>query len=461
MARTKHVFPTDEIAHLWAHKTQDDARNHGGNFYFDGDTIYSYGSHFPIARHVTNDKGEAAILFTNRTWGPTTAKHVGQVRRAIPHGVPVFEVHDPSHDTKGEYRTQRADVEALIKKLQAARPDNRYEYKVKTSKVKLNTRVIGRHNEPDTVIEVDAIAGRNVAAHVSVRVNGYLRGHGYKDTWSLSVLNGPNSGIAIDSRLSKIEARIMLDILDSIKTWDVSTDEKRARLQKKVAKARDIAKEFGSIQRNPGTLAKLFGELRTKVYAVNSIGDFFGYGPAVEIPGDLEYLNAIVIAHEERIAAARATANATRNARWEKQAEEARRKFEENLPRWLAGESVPGEYFHHYGVDTGTSYLRVKDNEVQTSQGARVPLAHVKRALPVVLAIIQNGREYHRNGHTIHLGHYAIDSIDAQGNLRAGCHLFNKAEIERFAGVLGALPDEPEVSAPIPPAAANQQEQTL
>src|SRR5579872_324467 len=105
MARTKHVFPTDEIAHLWAHsKTQDDARNPGGNFYFSGDTIYSYGSHFPIARHVTNEQGQAAILFTNQTYSNTTAKHIGQVRRAIPHGVPVFEVHNPAqHDLKSEY----------------------------------------------------------------------------------------------------------------------------------------------------------------------------------------------------------------------------------------------------------------------------------------------------------------------------------------------------------------------
>ena len=53
--RKKHVFDTGEIPHLWAHRTQDEARNRQGNLYFTGDTIYSYGSHFPIARHVAND----------------------------------------------------------------------------------------------------------------------------------------------------------------------------------------------------------------------------------------------------------------------------------------------------------------------------------------------------------------------------------------------------------------------
>jgi hypothetical protein len=448
MARVKKVYPTDEIAHLWAHQTQSEARNPGGNFYFQDKTIYSYGSHFPIARHVTNDKGEAAILFTNRTYSNTTAKHIGNVRQSLPPGVPVFYVHNPKDQTASEYRTQRADVEALIKKLQAARPDNRYEYKVKTSKIKFNIEAKQSYKrEVAAMIEIDAIAGRNVVAHEG--------DPDWNEQWRIVVRAGVNAGTTIQSGLSKTEARIMLDILDSIKTWDVSTADKKARLGKKVAKARDIAKEFGSISRNPGTLTKLYTKLQSDVRDVNALGAFFGYGPSLSIPADLDYLEAVAIAHEHRIAAARETASATRRSRWDRaeaaraeRDEKAKVTFAENLPRWLAGANVSIPYSNVYG---GTSYLRIDGNEVQTSQGARVPLEHVKKALPVVLAYVQNGREYHRNGHTIHLGHYSIDSIDANGNLRAGCHLFNKAEIERFAGVLEALPAEPEVSAPIPP----------
>ena len=47
--RIRTVHPADMVAHLWAHKSQDFARNPGHNFYFHGDTIYSYGSHFPVA----------------------------------------------------------------------------------------------------------------------------------------------------------------------------------------------------------------------------------------------------------------------------------------------------------------------------------------------------------------------------------------------------------------------------
>jgi hypothetical protein len=94
--RVKQVFSTNEIPHLWAHKTQDSARNPGRNLYFDGDTIYSYGGHFPIARHISNKRGNRAILFTTRTYSVTTSGHVSAVRSSIPSGVQVFHVYNPA-----------------------------------------------------------------------------------------------------------------------------------------------------------------------------------------------------------------------------------------------------------------------------------------------------------------------------------------------------------------------------
>jgi hypothetical protein len=84
----KHVFNGKErsqIAHLWMNKKQDHARDSRESFYFRGDTIYSYGSHFPIARHVRNSRGEDAVLMTTDTYSNTTAKHISMVRSAL-HG---------------------------------------------------------------------------------------------------------------------------------------------------------------------------------------------------------------------------------------------------------------------------------------------------------------------------------------------------------------------------------------
>jgi hypothetical protein len=72
--RTRHVYSHDMVAHLWAHQSQDSARTANGNFFFTGDTIYSYGHHFPIARHVGG-----VVLFTTRGYSVTTAGHKGHV----------------------------------------------------------------------------------------------------------------------------------------------------------------------------------------------------------------------------------------------------------------------------------------------------------------------------------------------------------------------------------------------
>ena len=81
------------VAHLWANKAQPCARVATGNFYFDGDTIYSYGSHFPIARHVKGKGGTSAVLFTTKGYSATTAQHKAIVASACRH-LTTFHVAD-------------------------------------------------------------------------------------------------------------------------------------------------------------------------------------------------------------------------------------------------------------------------------------------------------------------------------------------------------------------------------
>jgi len=76
----KQVFNTNEVAHIWANQTQDAGRNANNNLYFRGQTIYSYGSHFPIATIEGED-----VFFTKCTYSNTTAKHIQKTRAAISH----------------------------------------------------------------------------------------------------------------------------------------------------------------------------------------------------------------------------------------------------------------------------------------------------------------------------------------------------------------------------------------
>lgn len=84
----KTVHTNDMVAHLWAHRSQSEARNAGGSLYFRDSTIYSYGSHFPIARHVAG-----VVLLTTDRYRITTAKHQNTVTSACRH-LPSFSVAD-------------------------------------------------------------------------------------------------------------------------------------------------------------------------------------------------------------------------------------------------------------------------------------------------------------------------------------------------------------------------------
>lgn len=84
----KTVFNNEMVCHVWAQQNQDCGRNQNGSLYFTGSTIYSYGSHFPIANFVKSD----TVLFTCESYGNTTAKHKNYTRQAIPSWANVFTV---------------------------------------------------------------------------------------------------------------------------------------------------------------------------------------------------------------------------------------------------------------------------------------------------------------------------------------------------------------------------------
>lgn len=83
-----------EVAHLWAHQLQEEAWYSGGNFYFWGETIYSYGPHYPCGCLVYNRKGDQAYILNTKKYSNTTTRHMADVRDSIPGYAKVFEVQD-------------------------------------------------------------------------------------------------------------------------------------------------------------------------------------------------------------------------------------------------------------------------------------------------------------------------------------------------------------------------------
>lgn len=117
----KTVFNNiSDIAHLWAHQTQSKARNSASNFYFNGDTIYSYGRHFPIAKHVSGK-----ILFTERSYSNTTSKHIAVVRQAISNRDIVY-CYSPESSHDENYNHWLRNAESIAKSLLNAKKPEKY-----------------------------------------------------------------------------------------------------------------------------------------------------------------------------------------------------------------------------------------------------------------------------------------------------------------------------------------------
>jgi len=309
--RKKHVFDTGEIPHLWAHRTQDEARNRQGNLYFTGDTIYSYGSHFPIARHVTNDAGERAVLFTTATYSVTTSGHCSAVRSAIPSGIPVFHVPNVCH---------------------------------------------GRYSGSE--LTADDHAGN----------------------------------------LAEYTEQIDKHVITS------------ARARSSYAKEWNYEHAV---------------RLRDEAFAYSA---FFGL-PVTnipEVPGpDSDALTAIRNREAKRAAE---KAEQTKRER-----AEAIVHHQELITKWRAGQYSGCLY-------DVPAMLRIDGDEVVTSRGARFPVSHAKRGLAIVRKVRESRQAYVRNGHTIHLGPYALDRIEPDGTVKAGCHVVSWEEIERIAPFLDTVP---------------------
>ena len=309
--RKKHVFDTGEIPHLWAHRTQDEARNRQGNLYFTGDIIYSYGSHFPIARHVANEAGERGVLLTTATYSVTTSSHCSAVRSAIPSGIPVFHVPNVCH---------------------------------------------GRYSGSELTADDHA------------------------------------------SNLGDYAERIEKNVITSA----------RARLS--------YTKEWNH---------EHAACLRDEAIAYCA---FFGL-PIPKIPEVPELDSDALTAIRKR----EAKCAAEKAEQTKRERAEALVRQQELITKWRAG-------LYSGCLYDVPSMLRIDGDEVVTSRGARFPVSHAKRALAFIRRVRESGQAYVRNGHTIHLGPYALDRIEPDGMVKAGCHVVSFEEIERIAPTLDSVP---------------------
>lgn len=120
-----------EIAHIWANQLE--YRGQQGNLFFAGKTIYSYGYHFPIAKHIDYK----TVLITTRGYSISTSKHISLVRSAISHKDLIF-CYNPTGSHEQNINSFITDITNEAMKLIKATKPEKYLLEIDYLKNRLN-----------------------------------------------------------------------------------------------------------------------------------------------------------------------------------------------------------------------------------------------------------------------------------------------------------------------------------
>lgn len=104
---------------------------HGSRMFFEQDVIFSFGRHFPIARHFVHANGKRAVLYTTRCWrGVATNTHKRIVAEAIRAAdlvaIPVDDVLDHCPSNEYFHDLFMTQISYTVRKAKRARVNGSY-----------------------------------------------------------------------------------------------------------------------------------------------------------------------------------------------------------------------------------------------------------------------------------------------------------------------------------------------
>lgn len=322
----KRVYTNcDDVIHIWAQQPNHNVRC--SNVFSEGQTLYSYGYHYPLA-HFLDDK---TVLINAAGYSVTTSKHIGKVRYATNH-YKQFVIHDNgvmSDLARQANWDQKSSIEATL----------------------------------------------NYA--ISCEVSAYIR--------SLAADTVKRKQATLEKKRNSLLSTVQVYI-DLLAFWKLKLSKEN---RKELARIANVAPS----------------DILTEAKKAKEKADKAKVKEEVEKQKALQAL------------------------------------ADQLLPAWRQGiEAVQIDGKNYYPENTLRQlkevYLRVVGDMVQTSKGASFPLEHGLKALPFIRKVVASGETWQKNGHTIHLGYYQIDTISAD-HIKAGCHIVPVAEVEQLANSLG------------------------
>lgn len=359
----RHVYPTREIPHLWAHQTQGDARNSQGNLYFKGPTIYSYRDSWPLAHIYTNGERRLVLVNDDR-YSNTTAKHTSMVRSACGH-IGRAMVPGGSLRVDDPYRTERYHRENLRHIL---------------GKMQDKLDKARRALRPENVEWCQRVA---LALHEQATV--------YCDFF----------GLPAPAAFPADAWQAAIDRVQRIANPDPVRDKAKfkARERRKAILRAELAAQH---QVYCNRVAAYNAEYLACMGDVSPDDYWREHGTLPHVGNMTARYPSMPWKLEPRM-----------------------RQAGLELPEIASARS------------TRRVLLRVHNDEIHTSMGARVPL----NVAPLLWGLVQRARA--NGGYTpsenarVQIGHYALNRIDADGTMRAGCHTILYDELAIMARKLG------------------------
>lgn len=468
------VFDNSMVAHVWAQNRQSGGRSSNGNFYFSGRTLYSYGSHFAVGCIAEN----GVVFLNSDSYSISTSRHKSEAWRAV-RGRETYDVPGLTELVNGPaLRRPGKDAIAQVEKHIAAhadmadssavalfiaageKPGERVARRVATIKARA-AKAAAKARAAEHAAEKKQFEryARHFAAMSEKEFSEYLN-RLVGQTWFKKNWYGPDKPMGalpdaskewsrwhkaakargwntvaavLFSRLRVIRATLKTDNLGARRRLIGSNELRRAA----IAHVRHGFKRLAS------------GQAFENSYSYRSFAEYLGRLCPV-VPALVAFRDAAtaeserlqVLEHEaaERAAAERAAAREAARIEAAKAESERRANWFAGLPhaQWSGRDPDGNAYIRAVGVERDASGAIV-NGTLQTSQGADVPLTHAIRAFRFIKLCRASGKAWHANGHSVRVGHFMVDWIDAEGNFKAGCHMFAWPEIERVAVALGVF----------------------
>jgi hypothetical protein len=464
---TKHVFSNSMVAHVWAQQTQIMGRNAKRTMWFEGSTLYSYRT--PIASIVKDKDGATVVLLSERRYSSTTGPQISAATNASiqypQYTVPDLGIGGGQASTHAEY--DKFNVTTAI-----------YNYAERVAKMKRQRHPVDYWDESYLKFNLDHM--REYAKRFNVEVDWPDTAQDWIDIVYVhdireKIYNSPEAvakrakeKVRKDNRDRKNyrELKGKFGINYHIPSWGsgeyyktLFTEEDRAAREilvgnywKDTAKIWVLGEEYVYLPTQ--YITKTMDKQRTANVRAREADKLQRYRD-----GDIHVhiSDRNIVTNEDRIAR-----DVALRANPEVQAvlkgyiegapfsrpfgisdviltDDEKSQYEQAV---LTRDARAIEEWREGGVNfrcprTQYALLRWRGGTIiDTSWGANFPVEHARSVYPLLKAYHDAGREYVRNGHSIRLGHFTIDSF-RDGIITAGCHRVQWEEVHACAIKLG------------------------